>query len=157
MKMFVANLLLAVVWSLMSERGTMFQLGVGFVFGYLLLWYLQPLIGRSAYFTKVLQIARFLIFFIKELIVANLRVAWHVITPSSFFKPGIIAVPLEEMSDLEATLLANVLTLTPGSFSVDLSTDRRVLYVHVMDVDDADKVRREIKEQYEKQLLEVMR
>ncbi len=157
MKMFVANLLLAAVWSLMSERGTMFQLAVGFVFGYLLLWYLQPLIGHSGYFTKVLQIARFLIFFIKELIVANLRVAWHVITPASFFKPGIIAVPLEEMSDLEATLLANILTLTPGSFSVDLSTDRRVLYVHVMDVDDPDKVRREIKEQYEKQLLEVMR
>jgi aspartate carbamoyltransferase catalytic subunit len=39
------------------------------------------------------------------------------------------------MNDLEATLLANVITLTPGSFSVDLSSDRKVLYVHVMDVD----------------------
>lgn len=155
--MFVANLALAVIWALMTEWFTLLNLKIGFIFGYVLLWYLQPLIGRSVYFLKVVQVFRFLMFFIKELILANLRVAWHVITPSSFFKPGIIAVPLEEQSDLEATLLANVVTLTPGSFSVDLSTDRKVLYVHVMDVDDPDKVRRELKEQYEKQLLEVLR
>lgn len=157
MRMFVANLLLAIIWSLMMENFTVQRIAVGFVFGYALLWFLQPLIGRSVYFGKMVQIARFLIFFVKELIVANLRVAWHVVTPSSFFKPGIIAVPLEEMSDLEATLLANVLTLTPGSFAVDLSSDRSVLYVHVMDVDDLETAKRQIKEQYEKPLLEVLR
>ena len=157
MKMFVANVFLALVWSLMNERFTLPDLTIGFIFGYVLLWFLQPLIGKSVYFIKVVQIVRFLSFFIKELIVANLRVAWHVITPSSFFKPGIVAVPLEEMSDLEATLLANILTLTPGSFSVDLSTDRKVLYVHVMDVHDAEEVKRDIKENYEKSLLEVLR
>lgn len=157
MKMFVANVFLALVWSLMNERFTLPDLTIGFIFGYILLWFLQPLIGRSVYFLKVFQILRFLSFFIKELLLANLRVAWHVITPSSFFKPGIVAVPLEEMSDLEATLLANILTLTPGSFSVDLSSDRKALYVHLMDVDDLEKVKREIKEQYEKQLLEVLR
>jgi multicomponent Na+:H+ antiporter subunit E len=157
MKMFVANVFLALVWSLMNERFTLPDLTIGFLFGYVLLWFLQPLIGRSVYFLKVIQIVRFLSFFIKELIVANLRVAWHVVTPSSFFKPGIVAVPLEEMTDLEATLLANILTLTPGSFSVDLSSDRKVLYVHVMDVHDPEKVKQEIKDHYEKPLLEVLR
>jgi multicomponent Na+:H+ antiporter subunit E len=157
MKMFVANVFLALVWSLMNERFTLPDLTIGFLFGYVLLWFLQPLIGRSVYFLKVIQILRFLSFFIKELIVANFRVAWHVITPSSFFKPGIVAVPLEEMNDLEATLLANIITLTPGSFSVDLSSDRKVLYVHVMDVDDAEKVKQEIKRNYERALLEVLR
>lgn len=157
MKMFLANIALALIWTLMNERLTLADLGLGFVFGYVLLWFLQPLIGRSVYFNKMLQIIRFLLFFVKELVVANLRVAWHVITPSSFFKPGIIAVPLEEMTDLEATLLANVLTLTPGSFSVDISADRKALYVHVMDVDDPDKVRQELKDQYERRLLEVLR
>jgi len=155
--MFLANVLLAVVWSLMTERFTLADLTVGFIFGYVLLWFLQPLIGGSVYFLKVVQVTRFAAFFIKELIVANLRVAWHVITPASFFKPGIVAVPLDEMTDLEATLLANIITLTPGSFSVDLSSDRKVLYVHVMDVDDPEKVKREIKESYERPLLEVLR
>lgn len=157
MKMFVSNIVLAVIWALMNERFRLVDLGVGFVFGYVLLLFLQPLIGQSVYFSKLLQIARFLLFFLKELIVANLRVAYHVITPKSSFKPGILAVDLEWANDLERTLVANVITLTPGSFSVDISPDRRYLYVHVMDVDQADKVRVELKEQYEKSLLEVLR
>jgi multicomponent Na+:H+ antiporter subunit E len=157
MRLFIANLLLAFAWALMIAEFTMASLAVGFAFGYVLLWFVQPLLGGSGYFDKVRQVVKFGLFFMKELIRANFRVAWHVITPSSFFKPGIIAVPLEEQTDLEATLLANVLTLTPGSFSVDLSSDRRVLYVHVMDVFDAEQTRRELKEQYEKPLLEVLR
>lgn len=157
MRMFIANLFLALVWALMTEGFTLGQLFQGFVLGYLLLLFLQPLIGRSRYFEKMKQVAMFGSFFLKELVIANLRIAYHVITPSSFFKPAVIAVPLEDMTDLEATLLANVLTLTPGSFSVDLSSDRKVLYVHVMDADDPDRVRQEIKDQYEKGLLEVLR
>lgn len=157
MKMFVANLVLALVWSVMTEQLTLTSLGIGFLLGYVLLRYLQPLFGESPYFGKVGQVFRFSAFFLKELIVANLRVAWHVVTPASFFKPGIVAVPLEPMSPLEVTLLANVITLTPGSFSVDLSEDCRTLYVHVMDVDDPDEVRRHIKSEYEGPLLEVLR
>lgn len=157
MRMFLANLLLAFGWAMMIAELSLGGLMVGFFFGYILLWFGQPLIGGSSYFDKMRQIATFLLFFIKEIVRANLRVAWHVVTPSSFFKPGIIALPLEPQSDFEATLLSNVLTLTPGSFSVDLSSDRRVLYVHVMDVDDADRTRQQLKEEYEKPLLEVLR
>lgn len=157
MRLFLANLLLAFAWALMIGEFSFSGLLAGFVFGYLLLWFVQPLIGGSSYFHKTRQIGRFSLFFMKELVRANLRVAWHVVTPSSFFKPGIIALPLEPQSDFEATLLANVLTLTPGSFSVDLSSDRRVLYVHVMDVEDAEQMRQQLKEEYEKPLLEVLR
>lgn len=157
MRTFVANLLLAMLWALMTGRLRLPNLMVGFILGYGLLRFLRPLIGDSRYFGKIGQVLSFAAFFIKELVVANLRIAWHVLTPSSFFKPGIVAVPLVPMSPLETTLLANVITLTPGSFSVDLSEDRRTLYVHVMDVHDPDRVRRQIKSDYEARLLEVLR
>ncbi len=157
MRLFIGNVMLTFAWTLMIGEFSLSSLVVGFFFGYLLLWFIQPLIGGSGYFGKVRQVTRFGLFFISEMVRANLRVAWHVVTPSSFFKPGIIAMPLEPQSDFEATLLSNVLTLTPGSFAVDLSDDRRVLYVHVMDVDDPDQMRRQLKEQYEKPLLEVLR
>ncbi|WP_164104077.1 Na+/H+ antiporter subunit E [Candidatus Laterigemmans baculatus] len=153
----MGNLLLAFVWSLMIAEFSVASLIMGFAFGFLLLWLFQPLVGGSSYFGKVRQIVRFSLFLAKEIVRANLHVAWHVITPSSFFKPGIIAVPLEPQTDFEATLLANILTLTPGSFSVDISTDRRVLYVHVMDVENAERTRWELKEQYETPLLEILR
>lgn len=153
----MGNLLLAFAWSLMIAEFSVVSLIIGFLFGYFLLWVLQPLVGGSSYFGKSRQIIRFSLFFLKEMVRANLQVAWHVVTPSSFFKPGIIAMPLEPQSDLEATLLANIITLTPGSFSVDLSSDRRVLYVHVMDVENAEQTRWQLKEQYETPLLEILR
>jgi multicomponent Na+:H+ antiporter subunit E len=74
-------------------------------------------------------------------------------------RPGIIAIPLDARTDLEITLLANLITLTPGTLSLDVSADRRVLYVHVMyiDNDDIEAVRRSIKDGFERRVLEVLR
>jgi multicomponent Na+:H+ antiporter subunit E len=72
--------------------------------------------------------------------------------------PGVIAVPLDARTDAEITLLANLITLTPGTLSIDVSADRKVLYIHTMDLgDDPVRFRREIKEGFERRLLEVMR
>ena len=157
MRAFVWNILLAAAWMVFTERYTTVSFAIGFAMSYVLLWFIQPMAGRSPYFGKTMQVTRFLLFFIKELIVANIKVAYHVLTPPSFFKPAVIAIPLEEQSPIEATLVANLITLTPGSFSIDISSDQKTLYVHVMDVDNVEKVRREIKDYFEKRLLEVLR
>ena len=49
------------------------------------------------------------------------------------------------------------MTLTPGSLSLDVSSDRRVLYLHVLYIDDVEALRREVKEDYERRVLEVLR
>jgi multicomponent Na+:H+ antiporter subunit E len=66
-------------------------------------------------------------------------------------------VPLSARSDLEIFVVANLLSLTPGSLSVDLSRDRRTLYVHIMFLDDPEKARQQIKDGLERRVLEVMR
>jgi multicomponent Na+:H+ antiporter subunit E len=71
--------------------------------------------------------------------------------------PGIIAFPLDAKSDLEITLFANLLTLTPGTLSLDVSSDKKILYVHALYVKDADSFRSELKNGLEKRLLEVLR
>lgn len=113
--------------------------------------------GGSNYFKKIPLTISFILYFIKELIVANLKVAFDIITPKDYMKPGIIAVPLDARTDLEIVLLANLLTLTPGTLSLDVSSDRKTLYVHALYVKDADSFRREIKDGLEKRLLEVLR
>jgi multicomponent Na+:H+ antiporter subunit E len=97
------------------------------------------------------------VFFVRELVVANVRMAYYTIMPLSRIRPGIVAVPLEPMSDAAVTLLANLITLTPGTLSVELSPDRRTLYVHAMEVDDPAAVVREIKTGFERRVREVMR
>ena len=81
------------------------------------------------------------------------------LAPASYVCPGVVAVPLDARTDLEITLLANLITLTPGSVSLDLSEDRRVLYVHAMYIDggDVEAYRRSIKEGLERRVLELLR
>ena len=78
---------------------------------------------------------------------------------ASYVCPGVVAIPLDARTNVEITLLANLITLTPGSVSLDLSEDRRVLYVHAMYIDggDVEAYRRSIKEGLERRVLELLR
>jgi multicomponent Na+:H+ antiporter subunit E len=77
----------------------------------------------------------------------------------SYVCPGVVAIPLDARTDAEIVLLANLITLTPGSVSLDLSEDRRVLYVHAMYIDggDVEAYRRAVKEGLERRVLELLR
>jgi multicomponent Na+:H+ antiporter subunit E len=94
-------------------------------------------------------------YFLYELVVSSLKVAWDVITPRHHARPGILAVPLDVRSDTAIMALANLVSLTPGSLSLDVSSDRRTLYVHGMFIDDAEGARAEIKEKMERRVKEV--
>lgn len=72
-------------------------------------------------------------------------------------KPGIVKVPLDAKSDIEITLLANLISLTPGTLSLDVSNDRKVLYVHAMYISDKEKFINDIKQGFERRLLEILR
>jgi len=84
-------------------------------------------------------------------------VARDVVTPQHTARPGIIALPLDARSDFEISTLASVISLTPGTLSLDVSSDRATLYVHCMFVDDPDEMKRSIKNGLERKLLEVLR
>jgi multicomponent Na+:H+ antiporter subunit E len=157
MKVFLWNLLLALLWEAMTGRTDAANLLLGFALGYVVLWWLRPLLGPTQYFRKLPESIRFTLFFLRELINSNFRVAWDVISPKSRRKPGIVAIPLDVSSDMEITFLANLITLTPGTLSLDVSDDRRVLYVHGMFVEDPQRMREQIKNGFERRVLELLR
>lgn len=157
MRPFLWNILLALTWALMNGRIALSNLLVGFVLGYFALMLFQSGKESSNYFKKVRQILAFFFWFFKELILSNLQVAHDVVTPTHYSRPGILAIPLDAKTPAEITLLANVISLTPGTLSLDVSDDRKTLYIHAMFIDDPEKLRRAIKEGLEKRLLEVMR
>ena len=107
--------------------------------------------------SKFFRLVGFLGFYLKELLLANLRVAHDAVTPTHHMRPAFLAIPLDATTDAEILLFANLMTMTPGSVSVDVSSDRRVLYVHVMYVEDPALERREIKEHFERRVLRLMR
>lgn len=155
MKVFLLNVLLSVAWGALLGDFSPINMLAGFAFGYMMLWITQDVLGTSNYFTKIRRIAGLIMLFTKELIKSNLRVALSVLTPFDRMSPGIVAIPLDIQSDAEITLLANMITLTPGTLSLDVSDDRRVLYVHGMHVgDDIKAFRQDIKNGFEKKVWE---
>jgi multicomponent Na+:H+ antiporter subunit E len=155
--MFAGNLLLALGWVAMSGHFDVLNLLVGFGFGYLVLYLLQRVIGRSRYFTRTLGLVRFIAFYVLEVVRANLRVAFDVVTPTDYARPGIVAVPLDARTPAEITLLSNLITMTPGTLAVDVADDGSVIYVHAMYLEDPDELRRQIKDDLERRVLELLR
>jgi multicomponent Na+:H+ antiporter subunit E len=157
MNLFVLNSLLALGFSAVLGDFSMSGFVAGFAVGFLALWITRPLYGDNSYFERLPRALGLAGYFLYQLIVSNLRVLWDVITPRQTSRPGIVGVPLAARTDLEITLVANLVSLTPGTLSLDVSDDRKTLYVHVMFMDDRDAVRTAIKDGIERRVLEVLR
>ena len=106
---------------------------------------------------KLIRIVSFFLFYIWELILSNLRVLYDVLTPRHHMQPGFVAIPLEAKTDLEILLVSNLISMTPGTLSVDISQNKKYLYIHVMYLTDVDEIRNFIKTKLEARVLEVLR
>jgi multicomponent Na+:H+ antiporter subunit E len=154
--MLLINILLALAWCALTGSFYPVNLLFGFGLGYLLLWLGQRRPEPSNYFVRAPRVIGFAFYYLWQLILANLRVTYDVITPRHHMRPAVLAIPLDVTTDAEITLLANLLTLTPGSLSLDVSEDRKVLYMHVMNMIDEEQTRREIKDGIERRIREIL-
>lgn len=149
---FFLNLLLAVVWCLLQNQLTLQQFVIGYLLGAGIMLFFIRVFHEELYFHKVVLGVRLLGFFIKELLVANLAVVRQVLSVRVTPRAGIIAYPLELRNDILITLLANMITLTPGTLSVEVSPDRRFLFIHVLDIGDIEEEKWKIKNGFERYL-----
>ncbi len=154
--MFLLNILLAIIWVVLTNQFTPTNFVAGFLLAYLLIGLTERVIGDGRYFVRIRHVISFGLFFVYELVLASVRVLGTVLSPRPEVKPGIVAIPLDVRSDVAIMLLANLITLTPGTLSLDTSADRRVLYVHTMQLDDPEAFRRQIKDGFERRLMEIL-
>lgn len=103
------------------------------------------------------ELLSFAAFYGLEIFLSNFRVAHDALTPTDHARPGIVAVPVQVRTSFEIFLLSNLITMTPGTLTVDVSTDRTTFYVHAMFADDPEEVRREITENLERRVLRLIR
>ncbi len=154
---FFANVLLALAWTTLSGNFSVLNMIFGFVLGYGTLSIMQPAVSfLKGYSQRVPRFLVFVAFFLKELLKANFKVAFDVLTPPWHMQPGVIAIPLEAKTDLEITMVANCISLTPGTLSLDVSDDRRVLFIHAMFLQDEKSLREDLHE-IERRILQIMR
>lgn len=156
MNVLTTNLILALVWSALLGEFTLVNLVTGFAIGFVALWIIQPLTGASNYFFRVFAWVRLLVMFLYELVVSSLAVAWDVLTPQPRARPAIIEVPLDVKTDAGILLVTNLITLTPGTLSLDVSDDRKTLKVHAMFAYDTEALRKSLKSGMEKWVIDAV-
>ena len=151
--MFLGSILLAFAWAALQGDITLAHLLVGYAIGYVILALLaKGGVMPSTMASRTAHAVGLAGFFVRELLLANVRVAADVLRPHTGIRPAVVAIPLDVTSDGEILLLSMLINITPGSVTIDLSGDRRTLYVHVMHMASAEATRREIKEGFERRV-----
>ncbi|MFC3075818.1 Na+/H+ antiporter subunit E [Shinella pollutisoli] len=159
MRRLLAPAVLALAWAAVTGSFAWPNLVLGLAVAALALFFVRghARAGARPAAVRPGRLLSLLALFVKELALSAWRVAVLVARPRMVLRPGIFAFPLTVTSDFEIALLANLITLTPGTLSVDVSEDRRVLYVHALDCSDPAGARRGIAEGFERKIMEAFR
>ncbi|KHA53569.1 Na+/H+ antiporter subunit E [Sulfitobacter geojensis] len=150
------TLLLAVVWILLQNEFSAGMALFGVILGIVItkataIWW--PERPGGVHLGRLFSYAMIVLW---DIIVANIQVAWIVLTkPNAALRPAWIVIPLELTTPEAITVLAGTITLTPGTVSADLSDEGHSLLVHVLHTEDPDSDRDEIKDRYERRLKEI--
>lgn len=157
MGLFFFNLLLAIAWAGFTGAMSPLNLAFGFLLGYLALLWLAPFFQLDRRYTlAVWRWGRLIVMFHVELFISSFQVIWDVITPGQSAEPALVEMPLDVKSDIGITLVANLISLTPGTLSIDVSEDRKTLTVHAMFATDKDELIKSMKDGMERWVKEAV-
>ncbi|MBY0096937.1 Na+/H+ antiporter subunit E [Mesobacillus maritimus] len=151
------NFFLAFLWMFFKTSFTPAAFVVGYFWGLVILFIFRSYFPYRFYLHRVWAVIKLFFLFIKELVLSNITVLKLVLKPKVNIKPGIFALPTDLQKDWEIMLLGNLITLTPGTLTVDVSDDNKVLYIHAVHIDDVKDSVDSIKNTFEKAIMEVSR
>lgn len=150
-------LILAIVWGAVTGSFGIMNLVLGLGIAMLALFFIRDRVTRPNVLRRLWRVVSLIGLFLYELMISATRVAILVASPNmkQQIRPAIIAYPLTVTSDAEITLLANLITLTPGTLSIDVSEDRKTLYVHALELHSEEETIRSIRTGFEAKIIEV--
>jgi multicomponent K+:H+ antiporter subunit E len=150
------TVLLTVVWLLLQNSVSAGMAVFGLILGIIIPWATSVWWPEAPRGFRMGKMIRYSVLVMWDILVANVQVAWIVLTrTNASLRPAWIVIPLDLVQPEAITVLAGTITLTPGTVSADLSDGGHSLLVHVLDTDNPDAVRDEIKDRYERRLKEI--
>lgn len=151
------NFFLAFIWMFLSNDYSPLAFFKGYFFGGLIIFALRRFFDHRFYIANILAVIRLILLFGSELIKSNFAVFKVILSPKLSIRPGIFSLETDLKKDWEITVLSNLITLTPGTLVIEVSEDKKTLYIHAMDIDDAEQAKIDIKNTFEKAIREVSR
>ena len=138
---------LTALWMVLWRSATAATVATGIVLAVLLTWVVRRAdTHREQHRVRPLALLRFLGYMVVALVRSNVQLAWEVLTPTDYTKPGLLDVRLPPSSELVLTVVANSITLTPGTMTLALHAETSTLTIHVLHLSDVDAARAEVEE-----------
>lgn len=158
MRNFALNLVIAVMWLLLSGHPGVTTFFTGFAVGIGLLALFQPVLPKERYFGRVVGAVRFALVFLREFLLANVDLLRTVLLHSrKSLDPNLITVDVRGLTRAEILLLSYCISLTPGSVTVQIEPDFQTILVHALNGRDPWQVRRQINDTFRQAILRFSR
>ncbi|KZE36503.1 cation:proton antiporter [Bhargavaea cecembensis] len=151
------NFILAFTWMFILNSFDASTFIIGWLLGLLLLTMMRRFFKGPLYTRRIWAIIKLTLLFLKELWLANIQVFMLVIKPKLDIQPAIFRYQTKLTNDWEITLLSALITLTPGTVVMNVSEDKKMLYVHAIHIDDVEEAVTSIRDSFEKAIMEVSR
>jgi multicomponent K+:H+ antiporter subunit E len=152
----ILSLMLLILWLLLVNAVSPGNVLLGLLLAWLIPLFTARFWEAQVEIHRPLVLARFFGRVLADILIANINVAALIVGPSQRIRPGFIVMPLALRGNVGVSLLANTVSLTPGTLSAYLSVDRRHLVIHALEADDPDAIIATIRERYEQPLLEAL-
>jgi multicomponent K+:H+ antiporter subunit E len=149
------SVVLAILWLLLANSFTAGHIVLGTLLGWLIPFATSPFWPEQIRVRHGATLVRYLAIVVVDIVHGSFLVAGLILKGPKRLRPAFVDVPLALRTDLAISLLANTISLTPGTVSALLSIDRCTLVVHALDVDDADELIARIKARYEAPLQKI--
>ncbi|EAD5298993.1 TPA_asm: Na+/H+ antiporter subunit E [Listeria monocytogenes] len=151
----ILNIILACLWMFLESSFSFATFIIGFIIGIFLLFFMRRFLGSRFYLFRLFALIKLVFRFLHDLIVSTVHVSRIVLKKDMNIRPGIFRYDTTLETDWEVTMLALLITLTPGTLSIDISDDYKTIYVHSLHVPNIEEEIATIRKSYEGAIMEV--
>lgn len=151
----VLTVVLWFIWLLLNNTASAGHMVLGALMAIFIPWFTSGFWPEMVRIRKPWLLAKYVAFVLWEIMIANMVVAKMILGRANKLQPGFIAYQLQLQSPIAISLLANTISLTPGTVSCDLSEDGRTLLIHALHIDDAAMIKADITRKFEQPLKEI--
>lgn len=151
----LVNIIIACIWAFLQNEFMFTHFLFGYLIGILILYIVRKFLVFDFYLVRLWALIKLIVLFMVELVKANIDMVKVVLRPKLDNQPGIVAVETRLETEVEITLLAALISLTPGTISMDFSPDGKTIYIHSIDAPDKDEMIKDIQDTFERAIMEV--
>lgn len=153
----LSNLFVAFLWMLLQDNWGVLTFLAGYAVGLFILFLVRRYMASEFYPLSLLKTFNLLLVFLQELLISGIVVAKQILQPRLNLTPGIFMLETDLETDVEVTLLAMLITLTPGSVVIEISPDNKSLYIHGLDLPESIDAVNKSKLRFEDKIKKVTR